>query len=85
MGSPTNASFVVRWIANEKVNGNSSSTNIPVLGQKVFEPSMISRGLNRLIRLVIAISLCLGSPIAANATLYVIVCPERERNYDCGR
>jgi hypothetical protein len=43
----------------------------------IFGRSLISRPVNRLIRLVIAISLCLGSPLAANATLYVIVLNDR--------
>jgi hypothetical protein len=43
----------------------------------VFEPPLISRRLNHLLRLVIAISLCLGSSLAANATIYVMVLNER--------
>src|SRR5258708_4719411 len=39
---------------------------------------MISRRFNRLSRLVLAIWLCLGSPLAADATLYVIVLNKKE-------
>jgi hypothetical protein len=50
----------------------------PLLSARdVLEPSLISRRFNHLIRLVIAISLCLGSGVAANATLYVIVLNDR--------